>query len=111
MSAGPTWHPKSGTKTVLAPMCACEYGPCGHCAEGKHESCLEISDPAEAAGKAALPLTTYIIDRRGYVPYLPSGQVATVYLEHAGAHAWRCSCARDGHPGLEQPTLDLFGPP
>lgn len=109
---GPTWHPKTGTSYVSPATCPCTYGPCGHCSTGDHEKCLWLRDPAEAALRAAQTPTTWIMDRRGIVPTFPNGKAATVYLDRAGAHIWRCPCHLDGHGPDYHPEpqqLSLFG--
>lgn len=110
MSA-PTWHPQTG-KRVTTPTCPCQSGPCGHCSAGKHDDCLWVRDPAEAARMDARPPYIWLIDRKGYVPTFPTsrGEVARVYLDGAGTHIWRCPCHLNGHgDAMPQQALDLFG--
>lgn len=53
------------------------------------------------------------MDRRGYVSTFPisRGEVARVYLDHAGVHTWRCLCHVNGHGkrAAAAGMLDLFG--
>lgn len=110
---GPAWHPKTGTSTVRPALCACELGPCGHCREGRHDLCLWVKDPEEAARIESKPPEINVMDRAGMVPvHLPELRVARVYLDRAGAHVWRCACHLDAHGIHDAPAdgeLDLWG--
>ena len=88
-------------------LCACQYGPCGWCAQaGQHENCTARKFPPGGVEAPA----TYVVGRAGTVPL--DYRTAQVW-EVGHRHAWVCSCHRSGHAGatgedVQGDLLDLL---
>lgn len=77
---------------VLARLCACQFGPCGHCTADAHDECTHIHhEPNE------FPAAWLAHRRDGHV-------LAEVY-EVGHRHVWRCSCLPTHGPRAVQDDL------
>lgn len=63
-------------------LCACQYGPSGHCDADRHDQCGQRTHPA---WYERLTPDTYLLDRTG-------GVLAEVHRGSGQPCRWRCPC-------------------
>lgn len=78
----------------------CQWGQCGHCDAGRHDSCQFVRDqrPRKPGPHS------YLTDNKGRVTF-PN---VKVYVPGQW-ETWVCACHRAGHDTGGEHQLDLFG--
>lgn len=101
------------TPAILT-MCPCQYGPCGHCTEERHDECPYDADPQWAASHADV-CAGWITDADETVPNLGGSDSWRIW-EAGIRHDGRCPCWRADHHGAlkaqaRQMTIFDYLPP
>lgn len=86
----------AGAGAVFLRMCACQWGPCGHCSDGRHDRCAHRGEWRPPASSA-----TWLQSHRGMA-------IAAVWMAGRPCR-WSCACDCPA-PAVEQLGLfDLAG--